>query len=81
MDLFTRVRDLVAEVLQVPAQSLDASSGSSAVPEWDSLQHLNVIAVLEQELSVRLPDEEATNAETLGDLVQAVSRAKAREAA
>ncbi len=81
MDLFTRVRDLVAEVLQVPASSLDASSGANDVAEWDSLQHLNVIAVLEQELAVRLPDEEATSAQTLGELVQVVSRAKAREAA
>lgn len=78
--IFERIRALAADVLGVPEASLGPSSSSDDVPGWDSLQHLSLVAVIEQELDVRLADGDAAEAQTLAALTQAVIRARAEAA-
>lgn len=77
---FARIRTLAADVFGVPEASLGPSSSSDDVPGWDSLQHLTLVAVIEQELDVRLADGDAAEAQTLAALTQAVVRARAEAA-
>ncbi len=80
METFERIRALAADVFGVPPSSLGPSSSPDDVPGWDSLQHLTLVAVIEQELAVRLRDADAADAQTLGELTQAVVRARAEAA-
>jgi len=57
-DVRTQVRQLVADLLQVPLDSLSEASGPDTVAAWDSLQHLNLVLVLEDAFSIQFePDE------------------------
>lgn len=77
---FERIRTLAADVFGVSETSLGPASSSDDVPGWDSLQHLTLVAVIEQELDVRLGDADAAEAQTLAALTQAVIRARAEAA-
>ena len=55
---FDRVRTVVAQVLELPEEQLDAASSPDTIETWDSLQHLNMVLALEQEFSVQFTPEE-----------------------
>ncbi|MBK7395743.1 MAG: acyl carrier protein [Myxococcales bacterium] len=80
METFERIRALAADVFGVPPSTLGPASSPDDVPGWDSLQHLTLVAIIEQELDVRLRDADAADAQTLGELTQAVVRARAEAA-
>jgi acyl carrier protein len=55
------LRELMASVLRVPAQSITQNTSMDNVPTWDSLKHMNLVLALEEEFKVSIPDEDAAN--------------------
>ncbi len=55
---FNRVRSVVAQVLELPEEQLDAASSPDTIEIWDSLQHLNMVLALEQEFNLQFTPEE-----------------------
>ena len=55
------LRELMASVLRVPAQSITPDTSMDNVPSWDSLKHMNLVLALEEEFKVSIPDEDAAN--------------------
>jgi acyl carrier protein len=55
------LRELMASVLRVPAQSITQDTSMDNVPTWDSLKHMNLVLALEEEFKVSIPDEDAAN--------------------
>jgi acyl carrier protein len=55
------MRELMASVLRVPAQSITQDTSMDNVPTWDSLKHMNLVLALEEEFKVSIPDEDAAN--------------------
>jgi acyl carrier protein len=55
------LRELMASVLRVPAQSITQDTSMDNVPAWDSLKHMNLVLALEEEFKVSIPDEDAAN--------------------
>jgi acyl carrier protein len=53
------LREVMATVLRVPADSIGPDSSMDTVPGWDSLRHLTLVLALEDEFGVQIPDEEA----------------------
>ena len=53
------LKDVMAAVLRVPAESIGPDSSMDTVPGWDSLRHLTLVLALEDEFGVQVPDEEA----------------------
>jgi acyl carrier protein len=53
------LRQVMATVLRVPADSIGPDSSMDTVPGWDSLRHLTLVLALEDEFGVQIPDEEA----------------------
>jgi citrate synthase len=41
------VRQLVASVLEIPAEQVTAELSFNAIPQWDSLNHVNLMLALE----------------------------------
>jgi acyl carrier protein len=53
------LHDVMATVLEVPAESIGPDTDMDTVPSWDSLRHLTLVLALEQEFGVQIPDEDA----------------------
>jgi acyl carrier protein len=60
-ELRDRVIDLVAKVLQVPAQSLGPDSRIDVTPNWSSLTQLGILTLIEQEFGVTIEPEDAVD--------------------
>ena len=53
------LQQLMAAVLEVPADSIGPGTDMDTVEAWDSLRHLTLVLALEEEFGVHIPDEEA----------------------
>ncbi len=48
----TRVRDVIARILQVEASTIDDRASSQTLARWDSLHHITLVFALEEEFGV-----------------------------
>jgi acyl carrier protein len=53
-----RVRVIFSDVFQIPLDKVGPESSPDTIPNWDSLQHLNLVLGLEQEFNVQFSPEE-----------------------
>jgi acyl carrier protein len=52
--LTDRVRDLIAEALQVPDEMVTAGLSFGDLPQWDSMGHMEVMVLLEERFGVEV---------------------------
>jgi acyl carrier protein len=53
------LRQVIATVLEVPADTVGPGTDMDTVEGWDSLRHLTLVLSLEQEFGVSIDDEDA----------------------
>jgi acyl carrier protein len=56
--MIPRVQTLVAELFRLPAEQVTPETSPDSITEWDSLQHLNLVLLLEQEFGIQFTPEE-----------------------
>lgn len=56
-----KIKDVMAAVLRVPRETIDADASMDTIEAWDSLKHMNLVLALEEEFGVSIPDEDAAN--------------------
>ena len=66
-----QIIDLVAELLNVPADSLTEETKASDIDSWDSLNHVLIIGALEERLGIVLPLDEAVEITSVKELLKA----------
>lgn len=62
--------NLVASALDINPQSLKEDSTTETVPQWDSLNHWNVIGTLEDSYGIEFTMDEATDFKNLGEIYE-----------
>lgn len=67
-----RVRELVSRIFDIDERDLAQDSGLNRDPAWDSLSHVAIIALLEEELSIEFDDAEVVEAVNLKQLISLV---------
>lgn len=53
------LKQVMANVLEVPAETIGPDASTDTIPAWDSLKHMNLVLALEQAFGVEIPDEDA----------------------
>ena len=64
--MFEKIRDIIVEQLDLD----DADSLTMETSLKDDLDAVEVIMALEEEFDIEIPDEEAENFKTIGDIVE-----------
>ena len=59
---------LVAEVLGVEPDAVNPETGPLALPQWDSLNHMRLVASVEETYAVQLTIDEITNLLSVSDI-------------
>ena len=72
MDTFERIRELLAEQLDIDEDKITMDSDILEDFEADSLDVVDMVMTLEDEFGVEVPDEQIENFHTVGDVVQYV---------
>ena len=72
MDTFERIRELLAEQLDIDEDKITMDSDILEDFEADSLDVVDMVMTLEDEFGVEVPDEQIENFHTGGDVVRYV---------
>ena len=67
--IFEKIRDLLAEQLDIPADSITPESDIIDDLESDSLTVLDMVMTLEDEFDIEIPDEDVEKLRTVGSVV------------
>ncbi len=78
MSTIERVRQVVASVLRVPAESVIGDARLTELAELDSLSLAEIAAALDEEFGVRVPGDDLTTVQTVAELAAVVERAPKR---
>ena len=70
MDTFERIRELLAEQLDIDEEKITMDSDILEDFEADSLDVVDMVMTLEDEFGVEIPDEDIENFHTVGDVVR-----------
>lgn len=70
--IFEKIRDLLAEQLDIPADSITPESDIIDDLEADSLTVLDMVMMLEDEFDIEIPDEDVEKLRTVGSVVSYV---------
>lgn len=73
-DALPSLTDVIALVLQADARLLREESGVDTMPNWDSMQQVVLISVIEQTYRVRFAPDEITSENTVARLRAALLR-------
>jgi len=55
--MFDTIAQLMAQILQVPKETIGHDSSPETIDRWDSLKHMQLIMALEDEFEIQFPDE------------------------
>ena len=72
MDTFERIRELLAEQLDIDEDKITMDSDILEDFEADSLDVVDMVMSLEDEFGIEVPDEAVENFHTVGDVVRYV---------
>ena len=69
-----KILEIIAKVLEVEPDSIELDSGIGDMPEWTSMNHLNIIANLEREFSIKFSQSDIMDLEDISDLIALTKR-------
>jgi acyl carrier protein len=72
-----RIKEIVAEVLEIAPDEMTDTSRFKDDHNADSLRAIEIMATLEKEFSVRIPEEELANMVNLAGIEEVVERCAA----
>ncbi|MCB1197333.1 MAG: acyl carrier protein [Bdellovibrionota bacterium] len=77
MSLENKVKEIIAEQLNVEISELEASKSFLNDLGADSLDIVELVMAIEEEFEVEIPDEDAEKIQTVGDAIKYVEDNKA----
>lgn len=75
MDVFEKVKEIMAEQLEVDIDSITLDTSFASDLEADSLDIVELIMAIEEEFDIEIPDEEAEKISTVQDAVNYIQDA------
>jgi acyl carrier protein len=66
------IQAICREIFEDPSLVLTFETTAEDVPNWDSLNHLNIVAVVEQRFGIRFRTSELESLRNIGDFVSIV---------
>jgi acyl carrier protein len=66
------IQAICREIFEDPSLVLTSETTAEDVPNWDSLNHLNIVAVVEQRFGIRFRTSELESLRNIGDFVSIV---------
>jgi acyl carrier protein len=70
-----KIINIMASVFEVSVDDINDDSSPDTIENWDSLRHMNLITVLEEEFDIRLNDEQITEMMNFNLVIYTVNEA------
>ena len=75
--VFERIKELVEQEMNIPAESITLESRIAEDLGADSIDAIELIMGVEEEFDIEISDDEATNIKTIADLVDVINKLQA----
>ena len=72
MNIEEKVKEIIAKVLEVPADQINEDTAIGDIPEWDSLSHIQIISAIEKEFGFHFTPDVMMDLEDVSDISAAV---------
>ncbi len=77
MDLKEQVRAVIAEILEIPVESLDYDAEMDQIEQWDSIHNVSILAALEDKFDVMFPEDDLFDLISVSAFADEISKLKA----
>ena len=65
------IRKLIADILKIPLEDVVNDLSIGDIPEWDSMAHMQIFALLESDLEIKLNVDQIIEIEDVEDIIDA----------
>jgi acyl carrier protein len=73
-ELLTKIRDMLADIVDEPDLTITESTVAEDVAEWDSVNHVKLIIALEADVKVRFEPDEISSPQDVGGLIDLIEQ-------
>ena len=73
-EIFTRVKSIFREELELEDLELNDETTADDVEEWDSLSHVQLVVAMEKAFGIKFSSREILSWDNVGDLVDCISK-------
>ena len=70
--IFERLNNVFRDVFDDDTISVSDNTTSKDIPDWDSLEHINLIVAVEQEFGIKFNMGEVTTMKNVGEMVEII---------
>ena len=78
MDIKEQVRAVIAEILEIPVESLDCDAEMDQIEQWDSIHNVSILAALEEKFDVMFPEDDLFDLISVSTFAEEISKLKAQ---
>ena len=78
-EVYQQLNEIFKENLDLDEVNLTASTTADDIEGWDSLQHINILAMLEKEFGIEFDIDQIVFLENVGDMVKIIGRMKMKK--
>lgn len=68
-EILTKINDILKDIFDDETLVITCDTTANDIPDWDSLNHINIISSIESEFGVDFSMEEVINFKNVGDIV------------
>ncbi len=54
----SKIKEIMANLFEISVDQIDNLSSPDTIEKWDSLNHLNLVVILEEEFNITLTEEQ-----------------------
>ena len=73
-DILKRVEDIFREELEIEDLELNDETTAEDVDGWDSLSHVQLVAVMEDDFGIEFSSREILSWDNVGDLIDSIQK-------
>jgi acyl carrier protein len=67
-----QIKEIIALILEINPSQINDDSTSQEIPNWDSLNHMNIIFAIEEKFDVTFEDDELMNLTSISRIEEAI---------
>ena len=70
----SRLKQIIADLFNISEDKINERSSPDTISDWDSMGHISLIMVLEEEFDVSLTADEVAEMQSVKDIVQTLRK-------
>ena len=71
-DLFENIQEIFRDIFDDEFLTIESSTNSDDIEDWDSLNHINLVVAIENEFSIKFGFDELSDLKDVGAMVNLI---------